>query len=120
MKDRLIELLDECRGIEGIGMELVAKKADFLLENGVIVPPVKVKQTVWVYNQTAGKVYQNTVIGIYAVGTSRYKNSIKCEYINIHGESSRRKFTWAQIGKQVFLTKDEAEKALAMMKGGAE
>lgn len=36
-RERLIELLDECRGIEGVGMELIEKKADHLLANGVIV-----------------------------------------------------------------------------------
>ena len=86
---------------------------DHLLANGAFLPPVKVRQTVWIYNQTAGKIYQNTVIGIYVVGTSRNKNAIKVEYVNKFGESSCRKFTWAQIGKQVFLTEEEAKKALA-------
>ena len=45
VRERLIELLDECRGIEGIGMELVEKHADHLLVNGVIVTPVKIGQT---------------------------------------------------------------------------
>ena len=39
-RDRLIELLDYCWGIEGYGMGLVEKFADYLLANGVMVKPV--------------------------------------------------------------------------------
>ncbi len=93
--------------------DMCGRYAAYLIANGVIVPPVKVKQTVWVYNQTTCKIYQNTVIGIYVNGASPNRNAIKVEYINKYGESSCRKFTWAQIGKQVFLSREEAEKALA-------
>ena len=47
MRDRLIELIDECRCIEGVGMELVEKQADHLLAAGVIVPPCKVGDMVY-------------------------------------------------------------------------
>lgn len=39
MRDRLIELLEECRSIEGVGSDLIEKQADHLLANGVIVTP---------------------------------------------------------------------------------
>ena len=112
--EKLVALIDQslkwhidksCKLAENIASDLIA--------GGVIVPPVEVKQTVWVYNQTTGKIYPNTVIGIYVQGSSRYRNAIKVEYINKYGESSCRKFTWAQIGKQVFLSEEEAKKALA-------
>ena len=112
MRDRLIELIDECRSIEGVSMELVEKQADYLLANGVIVPPCKVGDTVYVCNRTAGKVFKNTVVGLFLSGASPYRNGIKCEYRNICGETSNRKFTFAQIGKTIFLTREEAERAL--------
>lgn len=87
----------------------VGKFADHLLANGVIVPPFKVGQTVWVYNGVANKVFQNTVISIKFVGKSWNKNTIETRYINKFGEPSCRKFAWAQMGKQVFFTKEEAE-----------
>lgn len=89
--------------------------SEFLTAKGVIVPPCKVGDTVWVCNQTAGKVFKNTVIGLYVCGKSKFKNSIKCEYRNILGEISHRKFTFAQVGKNIFFTREEAEAAL---KGG--
>lgn len=130
MRDRLIELLkqkscvyapcdQECGGCNNVEMydDSIESIADHLLANGVIVPPVQLKQTVWVYNQMTGKIYPNTVVGINIKGTSPYKKAIKLEYINKFGEMSCRKFTWAQIGKQVFLTEKEAEAALAERRG---
>ena len=127
MRDSLIELLNK---VQECGMDRprdeeryptlypsIEAVADHLLANGVIVPPVQLKQTVWVYNQMTGKIYPNTVVGINIKGTSPHKKAIKLEYINKFGEISCRKFTWAQIGKQVFLTEKEAEKALAEREG---
>ena len=42
MRDRLLELIDDCRYIEGYGLELVEKQVDYLLANGVLCPPCKV------------------------------------------------------------------------------
>lgn len=123
MKDRLIDLLkkvDENAANKGITdyKDAIADNADYLLANGVIVPPVFVGQTVYVLNQTNGKVYQNTVVCIKVRSMqSKLKNTIKVEYINKLGETSCRKFAWAQIGKQVFFTREEAEKALAERRG---
>lgn len=130
MRDRLIELLNK---VQECGMDRPKdderyptlypsneRVADHLLAAGVIVPPIQLKQTVWVYNQMTGKIYPNTVVGINIKGTSPYKKAIKLEYINKFGEMSCRKFTWAQIGKQVFLTEKEAEKALAESEGAED
>lgn len=107
MRDRLIELIKDI--VHPYFAETIA---DHLLANGVIVPPCKVGDTVWVHNQTAGKIFKNTVVGIFVSGASPHRNGIKCEYRNICGETSNRKFTFAQIGKTVFLTREEAEQAL--------
>lgn len=86
--------------------------ADFLLENGVILPPCKVGDTMFVVNQSKGQIFKNKVTGICIAGTADYKNIIRLEYINQYGEKSYRKFTFRQVGKNVFHTREEAEKAL--------
>lgn len=47
MRDRLVELLDDCRYMEGYGMDLVEKQADHLIANDVIVPPCKIGETLY-------------------------------------------------------------------------
>lgn len=94
-KERLIELLDQnCGYVEEQKAEMLA---DYLLENGVIVPPVKVGDTVY-QTDTAGRIYAGTVK-------------------NIIYDTSSIAFDERAIGITVFLTKEEALKAL---KGGAE
>ena len=88
---------------------------DYLLDHGVIVPPCNVGDTVWVYNSTTGKIYENTVVCIKVRSKGVCRNTMSLEYTNVHKETSCRKFKWSQVGKQVFLTKEEAEAAL---KGG--
>jgi hypothetical protein len=102
---------------DGSEEECLEEEARYLLANGVIVPPVKVGQTVWVCNHHTGNVYENRVDGIYITGASGWKNTVRLEYKNRLGEVQYRKFVWKQIGKSVFLTREEAEQAL---KGGAE
>lgn len=117
MKDRLTQLLYEAEGQVNNDLPSLEQIAEYLIEHGVIVPPVKVGETVYVLNQTTGKVYQNTVVCIKVRSQSKLKNTITVEYINKFSEISCRKFTWAQIGKQVFFTREEAEKALAERRG---
>lgn len=111
MKEILTNLIEASGMVES--RSRCAIIAEELLCAGVIVPPVVVGQTVWVYNQTAKNIYRNTVICIKIAGTSKYANKISVKYINQRGETSIRKFAWSQIGKQVFLTEQEAVEALA-------
>lgn len=108
MRDKLIELIADVQYMGGLEKKL----ADHLLDNGIVAPPVKVGQTVWVYNKSTQNIYKNTVVCVKIMGESKYKNRIVVEYRNPYGESSIRKFTWAQIGRQVFLTEDEAIDAM--------
>ena len=114
MKDRLIGLLTKTFDEQYQKRMLITPQhtADHLIDNGVIVPPVNAGQTVWVYNQSTNNVYENKVICIKIASTNKYKNSITVEYRNKCGETSRRKFTWAQIGRQLFLTEEDAVDAL--------
>lgn len=79
--------------------------------------PCNLGDTVWVANLTKQIAYENKVHGIYIAGTGKCANTIRLEYTNRLGEKSYRKFTWAQFGKTLFLTKEEAENALNQMKG---
>lgn len=89
-RERLVELLDQnCGYVEEQKAEMLA---DYLLENGVIVSPVKVGDTVY-QTDTAGRIYASTVK-------------------NIIYDTSSIAFDERAIGTTVFLTKEQAEKAL--------
>ena len=109
MRDRLIELLDECRGIDGIGMELVEKQADHLFTNGVIVPRVHVGNKV--YRIQGGDlnscVWSWTIVEICIL-----------EDELIYVDDSENIIHDDDFGDIVFLTKKEAEKALAEVANG--
>ena len=112
MRERLIDFLkkaDEHSQRKCITNyeDAIADNADYLLAEGVIVPPVKVGQTVWVVSRD-GKLTETTVEKIVLKNGGLY---IKL-WCNSFYETTCR-----SIGKTVFLTKEEAEKALAEMKG---
>ena len=102
-RERLVELLSE-----DIDMNLAYYVADNLLANGGLFPPCKVGQTVYVIsNYYTGKkeIYECIVDSI----TMYYNNT----FLSM---TSQGKFTFgenvSQLGVTVFLTKEEAEKAL--------
>lgn len=122
MRDRLIDLIkdlaedlvancdeecDTCKHGDCVG-----KVVDHLLANGVIVPPVKVGDTV--YSIVASKVHSFVVVSsemrIFAGGID--------DSYNANGELCPIRFCAENIGKTVFLTKEEAEQAIARVKGG--
>ena len=125
MRDRLIELLSnvptDYAGNRGIGVV-----ADYLLENGVIVPPCKVGDIIWVKDYERNCEIQKAEI--IAILKNRYGMYIRYEYPAFRGRVYARNVEY--IGKDVFLTKEEAERALKGVpdtnvgskteKGGAE
>lgn len=100
MRDRIIELIESARYW---GANTSEKIADRLLAEGVIMPPVRVGQTVYSNKGTA-----------YIIEGVHYKNGRflfggnKCD---AEGAPQRVWFE-TDIGKTVFLTREEAEKAL--------
>lgn len=110
MKEKLIKLLIDwgTQNNDSLDSESVA---DYLLANGVIVPPCKIGDTVYEL--------QNKRIQAYTIETVTYNGRYfnfswvlkdnKGIYGNVCGFDSYR------IGKIVFLTKEEAEKALERM-----
>ena len=99
MRDRLIELLTTVHYMR-IMRSGIEECADYLLANGVIVPPCKVGDVIWVYDFMW--------------------DLIPCKvdepYHYVCGESGgctvEGYFTDKDIGKTVFLTKEQAEQAL--------
>ena len=107
MKDRLIELIDgfDLQTIPNSSREWMEQFADHLIANGVIVPPVKVGQTVWfIRDKYHNKIEETNVEKVIVKNGGIY---IKL------GCNSMYETSCNSIGKTVFLTKEEAEKALA-------
>ena len=85
--------------------------ADFLLENGVIVPPCKVGDIVYLYYPVRKGIYEAVVDEINLTQKSNFIIT-RDLYFN-----RRQAVFFEQFGKTVFLTREEAERAL---KGGAK
>lgn len=118
MRERLIELILACdmenevlvcfkeRPKNRQAAEIIA---GYLLANGVIVPPVKVGDTVYVVSQGAG----------FSVVWNVYKSTAKAIHLDrygqlfIHVETDKENIGGYVEIERVFLTKQEAEKALA-------
>jgi hypothetical protein len=106
-------MLDDC--IESL--------ADLLLANGVIVPPCKVGDTVWVNWENYGTGKKEThQASVYALRFDTKKNNMRiCVEGNFEVKAYGGRFThyynatfaWNSVGKTLFLTREEAEKALA-------
>ena len=107
MRERLIRLLQEAEGQAAYydGDDAYGGAADYLLDNGVIVLPVKVGQTVWAIEKYRGKPIAIIEGKAQMVGvTSR---SVKVLLRN-HKDFNK---TFV-FGKTVFLTREDAETAL--------
>ena len=121
MRDRLIELLrqiefdysEECvcafeDGYKG-ALDFAKFFADYLLENGVIVPPVKIWQTVYVMESENTGYYECEIVSMQYDGVQwlGYMNPL---WKHHHG--GYWKWQEYEFGKTIFLTKEQAEKAL--------
>lgn len=86
--------------------------ADHLIANGVIVPPCKVGQRV--YSISADKVTEYSVVAVTLLMTYSIKR-IEFQIQNLRGAIIPLYFE--EIGKTVFLSREEAEKALKEAEG---
>ena len=112
-RERLIELIDDCRHIDGYGIDLVEKQADYLLANGVIVPPCKVGDTVYYINKEEKSLSEFVV---YSMEFVLLKNNYMSITIQFTDNTGHRNFDYQFRGESLyetfFLTKEEAEQAL--------
>ena len=89
--------------------------ADHLLACGVIVPPVPIKIGQKVYTMPRSAIREWTVCGIW--NSADEKSSYALAYYEKNGHHMEsRAFNFSDFGKTVFLTREEAEKALAERK----
>ena len=111
MRDRLIELLkkaDKNTSDKGITdyADAIADNADYLLANGVIVPPCKVGDTVWSFLEN-NRLLECEVKQIFVdkkeIGMAYEPKSFRGR---MYGVNIRA------FGKTVFLTREEAEAKL--------
>lgn len=120
MLDRLRDLLGDALKEWGcdIQPETVSQIADHLVDNGVIVPPCKVGTTLYFLYNSPYADKPDLTPRIYKT-TDWYfevdKTGIVINTGDIH--SFNKKYDY-YLGETVFLTKQEAEQALAKMKGG--
>lgn len=119
MRQRLIELINKARDeypniplVNGCKQDFAVFFADYLLENGVVVPPCKVGTRV--YSIALGKVYEWDICS-YTVDLEgiSFINLAFMEGNNLYSNT----YSIEDIGKTVFLSREDTERAL---KGGAE
>ena len=121
MRDRLIELIkkaddeyrDICDRCDKDGYKSYPQYEEFvagrILANGVIAPPCKVGDIVYMVTP-GGRIHEKKVLGSASVvglnlrDETCMKHSFTCESALVFNEDD--------IGKTVFLTREEAEQAL--------
>ena len=119
MRDRLIELIRDCcefshcQGKQDLEIcknqcDKTTTLADHLLANGVIVPPVKIGQTVYVVSRYYGgfwRTHECRIDSLTIYEKHMFMTLFDSDNLDFGIEIS-------EIGKTVFLTKEEAEAEL--------
>lgn len=88
------------------------RTADYLLENGVLMLPVKIGDTVYILDKLVNVIEGEVVKIEYTCEAENYSKFIREKFLVLF-TSSATQYDFYDIGKFVFLTKEEAEKALA-------
>ena len=104
MRDRLIELL---KTVPRNTRAFYDQFADYLLKNGVIVPPVRIRTKV--YKIVLGKIYEYEIVS-YTIDSDGF-SFIHLAYtkdFTIYGATH----SIEEFNKQYYLTKEQAEQAL--------
>lgn len=114
MRDKLIKILqdlalsdDPC--VDGL-FEWADGIADYLLDNGVIVSPCKIRDTIW-YIDKNYNIQNAEVTCIDLRGTS--KHIIATRYVWETEETVKLALMFEQFNVDYWLTRAEAERALA-------
>ena len=126
-RDKLIELLknDSCQSpmlcdpnckyakLERCYEE---RTADYLIENGVLMLPVKIGDTVYILDKLVNVIEGEVVKIEYTCEAENYSKFIREKFL-VSFTSSATQYDFYDIGKFVFLTKEDAEKALVEREG---
>ena len=100
MRDRLIELLYTVNFKENGGRP-IEQLADHLLEGGVIVPPCKVGDTVWIVGEYRGVYCAKVRVFFFNENGVEMVRTTKCD------------IPFCEFGKIAFFNREEAEAAHA-------
>lgn len=103
-RERLIELIHKCDIMSIPTDKFTEGLADYLLENGVFITPVTEGDGVYI-------TLLDRVLPCDVISVSLYRKILI--YKAQHGLHLSYTFKTDDIGKTVFLTREEAEKALA-------
>ena len=117
MRDRLIELIADVQYMGG----LEEKLADHLLAEGVIVPPCKVGDLLympWEYDGVKDVAGLKVVYMVIDTPEFRVMTDFTTDCEDFFDLYNGGKFTFSDFGKTVFLTREEAEKALKERREG--
>lgn len=124
MKDRLVGLLtDTFNYTKGVCIdfdEAVEINADHLLANGVIVPPCKVGDLIfmpWEYGGTSGVALLDVTYMVIDKDELRIMTDFSSDDEEYFDRYNGGVFYPSDFGKTVFLTREEAVKALERRKG---
>ena len=111
-KEKLVNLIKKSM-YSAVPVADIIGVADYLLKNGVTVLPVKVGDTVYTnvswrgwYSRDKGRPYE---VKVAFIGISKKKPFMNVAY---EENDSMLSFTFTEIGKTIFLTREGAEKAL--------
>ena len=104
MRDRLIDLIHD----SDLSLDSV-RLADHLLANGVVIQPVSVGQTVYVVSRYFGGFWRTHECRIDSLTIYEKHMFMAC----FDSDNLDFGIEISEIGKTVFLTKEEAERALA-------
>lgn len=117
-REKLIEILNDCCCGEDGEIFFMSHEseilADYLINNGIIVPPCKMGDKVWFIAKKA----DSTTFKIFKgyVGCMDMRNGWKHVVIHWEDESAQESHnhivTFEEFGKMVFFTRKEAKEAL--------
>ena len=117
-RERLINVLNEAfiKSDDNFGIPNIEQVADYLIANGVIPLPCKVGDTVYHFAEVFGTIFPYFVEDIHiSYWGDNGQNALYTFEANYHYEDvliDCVDFELDDIGKTVFLTREEAEKAL--------
>ena len=117
-RDRLKKLVNEAfiKSDDNFGMPSIKQVTDYLVANGVIALPCNVGDTLYYYSPDYGTILPYFVesINIRYLGDEGEHCIYTFETNCLHGDELMDSidFELDEIGKTVFLTREEAEKAL--------
>ena len=112
-RDRIAEIIRNARMFANPLSQVGYAEADALLANGVIVPPCRVGDTVYEIQPIRQKVQSYKITTLKWSGRYWWFTWILKDHKGIYGNVEG--FCSHQIGKTVFLTKEEAEEKLKEM-----